>query len=158
MRTLCDVKAIEYRHGRVFRITFEDGPQGEVDFSEYLDKGPIFEPLKEDARFPRARIEGTSSRGRTVRISHPRPSARRLKRRAGAGDTRRPLSRHDRRRGNWNGPCPNNSTSIDCRYLLSYEPAGVRRDDGWRRVEVRVKGRKAKVVTRTGYLAAGRHE
>jgi Ca-activated chloride channel family protein len=42
------------------------------------------------------------------------------------------------------------------RYLLSYEPTGVRRGDGWHRVEVRVKGRKAKVVTRTGYFAAAR--
>jgi VWFA-related protein len=41
------------------------------------------------------------------------------------------------------------------RYLVTYEPAGVRRDDGWHRVEVRVKGRRAKVVTRTGYYATG---
>jgi VWFA-related protein len=39
------------------------------------------------------------------------------------------------------------------RYLISYEPTGVRRDDGWHRVEVRVKGRSAKVVTRAGYYA-----
>jgi VWFA-related protein len=38
-------------------------------------------------------------------------------------------------------------------YLLTYEPTGVRRDDGWHRVEVRVKGRSAKVVTRAGYYA-----
>jgi Ca-activated chloride channel homolog len=41
------------------------------------------------------------------------------------------------------------------RYLVSYEPTGVRRDDGWHRVEVRVKGHRAKVVTRPGYYAAG---
>jgi hypothetical protein len=58
MWTLCDVKAIEYRQARVYRITFEDGLQGEVDFSEYLGRGPIFEPLKDDAYFRRARIEG----------------------------------------------------------------------------------------------------
>ncbi len=44
------------------------------------------------------------------------------------------------------------------RYLLSYEPTGVLRGDGWHRVEVRVKGRKAKVVTRTGYFAAPRNK
>jgi VWFA-related protein len=43
------------------------------------------------------------------------------------------------------------------RYLVTYEPTGVRRDDGWHRVEVRVKGRRAKVLTRPGYYAAGVH-
>jgi len=41
------------------------------------------------------------------------------------------------------------------RYLLTYEPAGVRRDDGWHRVDVRVNGQRAKVVTRPGYVASG---
>jgi VWFA-related protein len=44
------------------------------------------------------------------------------------------------------------------RYLLTYEPAGVRRDDGWHRVDVRVKGRQAKVVVRPGYYAKTRPE
>ena len=39
------------------------------------------------------------------------------------------------------------------RYLLLYEPTGVGRDDGWHRVEVRVKGRPAKVQVRPGYFA-----
>jgi Ca-activated chloride channel family protein len=41
------------------------------------------------------------------------------------------------------------------RYLLTYEPTGVRRDDEWHRVEVRVKRRSANVVTRAGYYATG---
>jgi VWFA-related protein len=41
------------------------------------------------------------------------------------------------------------------RYLVTYEPTGVRRDDGWHRVEVRVKGRRAKVMARPGYDAVG---
>jgi VWFA-related protein len=41
------------------------------------------------------------------------------------------------------------------RYLVTYEPTGVRRDDGWHRVQVHVKGRRATVVTRPGYYAAG---
>jgi len=45
--------------------------------------------------------------------------------------------------------------SFRTRYLLAYEPTGVRRDDGWHRVDVRVKGRKAKVVVRPGYYAPG---
>ena len=39
------------------------------------------------------------------------------------------------------------------RYLLSYEPTGVRRDDGWHRVEVRVKGGRGSARTRPGYYA-----
>ena len=38
------------------------------------------------------------------------------------------------------------------RYLISYTPAGVARD-GWHRLEVRVKGRRATVHARPGYLA-----
>jgi VWFA-related protein len=38
------------------------------------------------------------------------------------------------------------------RYLLSYTPQGVSRD-GWHRLDVRVKGRKATVKARPGYLA-----
>jgi hypothetical protein len=39
------------------------------------------------------------------------------------------------------------------RYLLSYEPTGVRRDDGWHKVEVKVKGGRESVKTRPGYYA-----
>jgi VWFA-related protein len=38
------------------------------------------------------------------------------------------------------------------RYLLSYTPQGVSRD-GWHRLDVRVKGRRADVKARPGYLA-----
>ena len=39
------------------------------------------------------------------------------------------------------------------RYLLLYEPTGAGRADGWHRVEVRVKGKRAKVQVRPGYYA-----
>jgi VWFA-related protein len=39
------------------------------------------------------------------------------------------------------------------RYLLSYTPRGVARD-GWHRLDVRVKNRRATVKARSGYLAA----
>jgi hypothetical protein len=58
MWNLSDVKTIEYRGRRVFHIKFEDGLEGEVDFSEYLDRGPIFEPLKEESYFRMASVEG----------------------------------------------------------------------------------------------------
>jgi Ca-activated chloride channel family protein len=38
------------------------------------------------------------------------------------------------------------------RYLVSYSPQGVSKD-GWHRLDVRVKGRRAAVKARTGYLA-----
>ena len=38
------------------------------------------------------------------------------------------------------------------RYLVSYSPRGVAAD-GWHRVEVKVKGRRAAVRARSGYLA-----
>ncbi len=41
------------------------------------------------------------------------------------------------------------------RYLLLYEPTGVGHDDGWHRVEVRIKGKPAKVQVRPGYYATG---
>jgi hypothetical protein len=58
MWNLSDVRSIEYRGGRVFHITFQDGLAGEVDFSEYLARGPIFEPLKDESYFRSAEITG----------------------------------------------------------------------------------------------------
>jgi len=53
-----DVTSIEYRGGYVYRITFDDGMSGDVDFSEYLDLGPVFVPLRDLSYFRQARIEG----------------------------------------------------------------------------------------------------
>jgi len=58
MWRLNDVKSIEYRERYVYRITFDDGLSGDVDFSEYLDLGPVFAPLRDLAYFRQARIEG----------------------------------------------------------------------------------------------------
>jgi hypothetical protein len=53
-----EVTAIEYRGGYVYHMTFDDGLEGDVDLSEYIDKGPIFAPLRDLAYFRKARIEG----------------------------------------------------------------------------------------------------
>ena len=53
-----DVKRIEYRGGFVYHIVFDDGKSGDVDFSEYLDRGPVFEPLRDKVLFQSAAIEG----------------------------------------------------------------------------------------------------
>ena len=53
-----DVIKIHYRHDYVFYVEFDDGVSGDIDFHEYLEKGPIFSPLKEIEFFKRANIEG----------------------------------------------------------------------------------------------------
>jgi len=53
-----EVTAIEYKDGYVYRVTFDDGVTGDVDFSEYLDYGPVFGPLRDLSYFRLARIEG----------------------------------------------------------------------------------------------------
>ena len=53
-----EVTAIEYRQGYVFHVTFDDGLEGDVDFSPYVGKGPVFEPLRELSTFRQACIAG----------------------------------------------------------------------------------------------------
>jgi len=53
-----DVIDIRYRGDYIYWIAFDDGLSGNVDFSEYLWKGPVFEPLKNPAFFRSAAIEG----------------------------------------------------------------------------------------------------
>ncbi len=58
MWNMNDVTRIEYRGGFVFRIVFDDGKSGDVDFSEYIGRGPVFEPLRDKSFFKSATIEG----------------------------------------------------------------------------------------------------
>jgi hypothetical protein len=53
-----DVVKIEYKESFVYHVVFDDGKSGDVDFSEYLGKGPVFEPLRDSAFFKKATIEG----------------------------------------------------------------------------------------------------
>lgn len=53
-----EVTRADYRRGYVYTVTFDDGSKGDVDFSEYLDLGPVFEPLRDLEYFKQARIEG----------------------------------------------------------------------------------------------------
>nr|VFJ42680.1 MAG: Protein of unknown function (DUF2442) [Candidatus Kentron sp. FW] len=55
---LNDVTAIGYRGDYVYHIAFDDGVSRNVDFSEYLDSGPVFEPLKDPDFFREATMEG----------------------------------------------------------------------------------------------------
>lgn len=58
MWNMNDVTEIEYRGGFVYRIIFDDGKSGDLDFSEYISRGPVFEPLKDTNFFQKATIEG----------------------------------------------------------------------------------------------------
>lgn len=58
MWNLNEVTSIEYRCGHIFLIIFDDGVSGVVDFSEYLNRGPVFAPLRDLDFFRKARIEG----------------------------------------------------------------------------------------------------
>jgi hypothetical protein len=58
MWNMNDVIEIKYKDKFVFHVVFDDGKSGDVDLSEYLAKGPGFEPLEDLEFFKRAVIEG----------------------------------------------------------------------------------------------------
>ncbi len=58
MWKLNDVVSIKYVKDYIYHIVFDDGVKGDIDFSRYLNKGIVFEPLKDKDFFKSARIEG----------------------------------------------------------------------------------------------------
>jgi len=52
------VTQIRYLSEYRYRVVFDDGTAGDVDFTEYLSKGPVFMPLRDLNVFRRAHIEG----------------------------------------------------------------------------------------------------
>ena len=57
MNVLPAVVKAEYDGEFKIRLLFNDGVQGTVDFSDWLD-GPVFEPLKDRAYFARFFVDG----------------------------------------------------------------------------------------------------
>jgi hypothetical protein len=53
-----DVISVEYKGGFVYSIVFDDGKNGEIDFSEYIGRGPVFEPFRDTSFFRNATVEG----------------------------------------------------------------------------------------------------
>lgn len=53
-----DVTEIKYVGGYIYHVVFDDGLSGDINFSEYLSKGPVFQPLKDKTLFQSAKIEG----------------------------------------------------------------------------------------------------
>lgn len=57
MDALPIVVRAEYRDGYRIHLTFNDGSQKTVDFTQWLD-GPIFQPLRDPAYFQRFFLDG----------------------------------------------------------------------------------------------------
>ena len=58
MWNLNDVKKIEYKSGYSFLVVIDDSTSAVIDFSDYLQRGPIFAPLRDPEFFRQARVEG----------------------------------------------------------------------------------------------------
>ena len=53
-----DVTKLEYKAEYSYLVSFDDGLSAVIDFSEYLNHGPVFAPLRNPEFFRQARIEG----------------------------------------------------------------------------------------------------
>lgn len=53
-----EIIELKYKSGYVYHIVFDDRLDGDIDFSHWLGKCPVFAPLKDIKLFKQASIEG----------------------------------------------------------------------------------------------------
>jgi hypothetical protein len=58
MWNMNDVIEIKYKDGFVYHVVFDDGKNGDIDFSEYVGRGPVFGSFRDMSFFMQATIEG----------------------------------------------------------------------------------------------------
>ncbi|MBI5417832.1 DUF2442 domain-containing protein [Candidatus Poribacteria bacterium] len=58
MWNMNEIIKIEYKNKYIFHIEFDDRTNSDIDFSEYLEKGPVFKPLQDINFFKKAVIDG----------------------------------------------------------------------------------------------------
>ena len=58
MRDMNEIVEIRYVGGLTYRIRFDDGAEGDVELSSYLNRGPVFQSFRDPEFFRQARIEG----------------------------------------------------------------------------------------------------
>lgn len=58
MWNMNDVINLEYKGDYTFYVVFDNGVAGNIDFSDYTNRGFIFAPLKNKDFFKQATIEG----------------------------------------------------------------------------------------------------
>ena len=59
MWNLNEITRIKYTKEYTYFVCFDDGTQGEIDFSQWLlHRGPIFKPLQDLDYFKQAQIDG----------------------------------------------------------------------------------------------------
>ncbi len=58
MWNMNDITEIKYKNDYIYHIVFDDGTSGDVDFNEYIGKGPVFEVFRDLQLFRKAKIDG----------------------------------------------------------------------------------------------------
>lgn len=58
MWNMNEIKKIKHKGQYIYHIVFNDNVKGDMDFSQYLNKGPIFRPLRDVNFFKKAKVEG----------------------------------------------------------------------------------------------------
>jgi Protein of unknown function (DUF2442) len=58
MWNLNQIIELNYKKDYIYHIKFDDGVENDIDFTSYLERGKVFQPLTDINFFKRARIEG----------------------------------------------------------------------------------------------------